>query len=244
MSEAPSSAAWKITEFTSRTSGASEMPSSTSRSSASSSSASSASSSSTARAGAERLRRAGEAPDLVQDVVARGDGEVERIPRREPKLVDALDVPRVRDRHPQRPVLDRVRDRGQPLQHMEGDLSARLVGDAREREVDEGHLVPGCKRPGEALAGRDVLLDERLGERAHAGRAACNGQLVRGHQAGSSDQVRDKLGERVDRRRRAADPSATGRRRVPGLGAGAAKIQWTLDVHIPRSRYRQQRADA
>ncbi len=50
MSEAPSSAAWKMTELTRRTSGASEIPSSTSRSSASSSSSPMKPSSTAARA--------------------------------------------------------------------------------------------------------------------------------------------------------------------------------------------------
>ena len=104
MSLAPSSAAWKMIELTSRTSGTSEMPSSTSRSSASSSSvlADEAVLVVDRGAGAERLGGAGEAADLVHDVLARGDAELELVARREPQLVDRVHVAGVGDRDSQR----------------------------------------------------------------------------------------------------------------------------------------------
>ena len=49
-------------------------------------------------AGAEGLGGADEPADLGEDVVARRDGELERVARREPELVDAVDVGRVGDR--------------------------------------------------------------------------------------------------------------------------------------------------
>ena len=66
-------------ELTSRTSGASEMPSSASRSSPASSSSSDQSSLLDERgARAERLRGACEPLDLVEDVLARRDAELDR----------------------------------------------------------------------------------------------------------------------------------------------------------------------
>ena len=100
-SEAPSSAAWKMTELTSRTSGASETPSSASRSVTASSSTSSATAASARlqrlRLLAERLLGANDAADLQQDVVARGDRELDRVARREPQLVHPVQVRRVGD---------------------------------------------------------------------------------------------------------------------------------------------------
>ena len=78
-SEAPSSAAWKMTELTSRTSGASETPSSTSRSSVLLLGAPQLLVDLLEdRAGAERLGGARHPAQLDEDVLARGDAEVER----------------------------------------------------------------------------------------------------------------------------------------------------------------------
>ena len=78
------------------------MPSSTSRSSASSSASTSAELLLDHGAGAEGLGRADEPAELDHDVVARGDAELEREARREPELVDRVDVRRVGDRDAQR----------------------------------------------------------------------------------------------------------------------------------------------
>ncbi len=101
-SEAFSSAAWKMRALTSRTSGPSEMPSSASRSSAD-------------RVllvhldgddGADRLGGAYKTLQLGDDVVARRDAEVERMLRRETKLVDRVQVARIRDRDPEDVALE------------------------------------------------------------------------------------------------------------------------------------------
>ena len=70
-------------------------------------------------AGAERLGGAGEPAELGEDVVARGDAELERVARREPQLVDPLDVAGIGDRDAQRAVLERVRDRDDALEDVQ-----------------------------------------------------------------------------------------------------------------------------
>ena len=108
---------------------------------------------------------------------------------------------------------------------MEGDLAACLVGDARECQVDERHLVAGREGAGETFAGCNVLLHERMSEGAHAGRAPDPCQLVCRHEACGGDQVGDELGERIDRRRGTAEAPATGRGRRSGLGARGTQIR-------------------
>jgi hypothetical protein len=216
------------------------MPSSISRSSDSSSSSTAASSSSTAA----RAPNASDAADLDEDVLARRHGELERVARGEPQLVDSLNVLGVGDRDPQRAVVERVGNRDQPLENVQRDLATRLDGNARQRQVDERHVVTRGQRLGDALARGDVVLDQRMGERAHPGRAADHGQLVRRDEPGGGDQVRDELGERIDRRRATSEACAGGRRRAAGLRARGAQIRWALGVHIPRSRYRQPEGSA
>ena len=85
-SEAPSSAAWKMTELTSRTSGASETPSSTSRSSASSSSVTRSSSSTSSRTA--RAPNASEARAIRRS--SRRMSSLEATPRSRGKRVASL----------------------------------------------------------------------------------------------------------------------------------------------------------
>src|SRR5207237_238934 len=79
MSDEPSSAAWKMIELTKRTSGASEMPSSTSRSSASSSSSACNASSSASAARAPKASEARGVPvgEHSSDALARGEALVD-----------------------------------------------------------------------------------------------------------------------------------------------------------------------
>src|SRR5205823_4414048 len=127
---------------------------------------------------AEGLGGAAEAPNLREDVLSGCDSELERIARREPELVDALDVAGIGNRDPQRPVLDRVGNGSEALEHVEGDLAAGLLLNTGQREVDQRHLVASRERARETFARRDVLLDERVGERAHAGSASDQRELV------------------------------------------------------------------
>ena len=182
--------------------------------------------------GAERLGRSRQAADLGQDVVPRRHGELERITRGEPQLVDSLDVARVGNSDLQGAVLERVRNGSQPLENVQRDLASGLLRDTCESQVDHRHLVARCEGARETFARGEILLHERVRERAHAGGSPDQGQLVRRNQAGGCDQVGDELPERVDRWRRAAQARATGWCSAPGLGAGGAQIRWTLDVHL------------
>ena len=182
--------------------------------------------------GAEGLGGTCEAADLGEDVVARGDTDVERMAGREPKLVDALDVAGIGDSDSQRSVVEGVRDRDDALEDVDGDLAARVVRHTGEGEVDERHLEACRERSGQALARGHVLIDEGGGERAHARRAADARQLVGGYEARGGDQIRDELRERVDRRRGAADTTAAERRGGSGLGARSAKFGRAVGVHI------------
>ena len=158
---------------------------------------------------------------------------------REPELVDSVQVSRVGDRDAQRPVLERVRDRDDALQHVQRNLLGSLLVDAREREVDERDLVADCERAGDPFRRRNALVDDRLGERALAGTTAHECELVRRDEARRLQQVDDELSGRVDRH-------ARGKRRRAGVGgllagrADGAQIRWTFGVHIPRSSYRQR----
>ena len=242
-SEAPSSAAWKMTELTSRTSGASETPSSTSRSSSSSSSSPELLVDLLEDgARAERLRGARDPAQLDEDVLARGDAELERVARRQPQLVDSVQVARVGDGDPQRPVFERVRDRGDALEHVQRDLGGRLLVDAGERQVDERDLIADGERARDPLGRRDALVDDRLRKRALAGAAADERELVRGDEAGGGEQVDDQLGHGVDGHP-GLSGAAAGRAGVSPVPA-CAELRWTLAVHIPRSSYRQRRAGA
>ena len=167
--------------MTSRTSGTSETPSSASRSSSSSSSASQRLVVLLERrAGAERLGGADELADSREDVVARGDAELERVARREPELVDAVQVRRVGDGDAQHAVLERVRNRDDALEHVQRDLSRGFLVDADEREVDERQLVPGREDPRDALARGDAFLDERRASEPCCARPRASASLSAG----------------------------------------------------------------
>ena len=70
-------------------------------------------------AGAERLRGTRQSAELDEDVVAGRHAELERVARREPELVDSLNVAGVGNGDPERPVLDRVRNGRQAFEDME-----------------------------------------------------------------------------------------------------------------------------
>ena len=134
-SDAFSSAAWKMSALTSRTSGPSEIPSSASRSSPSSSLASSRSTATTEPI-ASAVRD--EPLQLGEDVVARRDDELERVLRGQAELVDGVQVPGIGDRDPQDVALELVRDRDRALERLHRDQLRRVDGDAD---------APGGRRP-------------------------------------------------------------------------------------------------
>ena len=177
-SEAPSSAAWKMIELTSRTSGASETPSSASRSSASSSrSSSSSSTSSSDGAGAEGLGRAGHAAQLGEDVVARGDAELERVAGREPELVDRrARCPGRRPRRGARRPRARTASRRRARATCSGISSAASLATPVSAQVDErqpgGGRRASARRPrGGATPSSTSACGERAAGRPGRGRA-------------------------------------------------------------------------
>ena len=233
MSLAPSSAAWKMIELTSRTSGTSEMPSSTSRSS-------------TlvlldllAEQGVlgvhrspECLGGAGQAADLVLDVLARGDAELELVARRQTQLVDRVHVAGVGDRDPERVALECVWQGAHSLEHVDRNLAGGLLVHARQRQVDERQLEAAGQRAGQALRRGDALVQHRLRERASLLDPPPNGrQAVAGDEPGRLDQVCDELGDLVDTVAR-GQPGG-----VPGGGFGGAglagqpELVGPLEVH-------------
>src|SRR5439155_12952329 len=100
------------------------------------------------------------------DVLTGRDGDLELVLGREPKLVDGVHVLRVRDRNQKLVAVDRIRNRADALEDVEGDELGRLRGDAVLDDVDEREIVAEGERTGNARSHRVALLDERLRERA------------------------------------------------------------------------------
>ena len=174
-SEAPSSAAWKSTELTRRTSGASEIPSSASRSVESSSSALRRELGVEVGKGCEcRATRTGanELADLDADLVARRDAELERVPGREPQGIDAVEIEGVRESDLDRVAHELVRDRAVAVEDMQREERRGVLVDARQSEIDEREPRPPREDPRAAVAGDDAdldqlghRLDDRIGDR-------------------------------------------------------------------------------
>ena len=116
-----------------------------------------------------------------------------------------------------------------------------LLVDARQRQVDERHVVTSGEHPRDALARREALVDDRPGERALARPPPDDVQLVFGKKVRRGEEVGDQLCDGVDRRGRGKSPA--GRAFAAGLTSGA-EIWGTFGVHIPRMRYRRKRPKA
>ena len=115
------------------------------------------------------------------------------MPRREPELVEALDVLRLGDADPQRLAVEGERDRAHALEHGERDQLRRLGVDALDREVDQRHVVLLGEVARDAERVREALVEERARERA-ALRAGAHGlELVRREQPAVADDLRDEL---------------------------------------------------
>ena len=213
MSLAPSSAAWRMIELTRRTSGASETPSSASRSSPSSSSSAEVELLLDEGRALPGLGGALQALQLEVDLLDGRDPDLERVARGQPQLVDRLDVRRVGDGDAEAVAGDLVRDRLGALEDVRGDrLGGELLHAGREVDVRQvvalgelARLVAGCggrrldARPGQQQlrARAEALVHDRLGQRAGAGARA---RSRRGGPAG------------------AAPSSRSGRRRAAAIG--------------------------
>ena len=175
------------------------------------------------RAGAKRLGRSDQPPDLVADVLARGDCELELEARREAHLVDRLDVARICDGDAENVPVQRIRHGLDPLEHVQRELLDRVLGDADDGKVDKRKVVAARERARDALWGGDALVEEGLCERAALPGAAANkSEPVRRNEPGRLDQVGDELGELVDRKR-GRQGAIVGSLLRPGL-AGCAQF--------------------
>ena len=193
------------------------------------------------RAGAECLRGARHPAQLGEDVLARGNAEIERVAGREPELVEAVQVAWIGDGDPQRAVVERVRDRDDALEDVQRDQLGGFLRDAGQSKVDDGDLVANGERASDPLGRRDPLVDDRLRKRALARPATHDRELVRRDEVGGGEQVDHQLRHRVDAERRGKRLRAGGGSFIAGL-ADRAQIRWTFAVHIPRSSYRQARS--
>ena len=79
-----------------------------------------------------------------------------------------------------------------------GICSAASFATPDRRQVDERDLVADGERAGDPLGRCDTLVDDRLRERAVAGAAAHERELVGSDEPGCGEQVDDELGHRVD----------------------------------------------
>ena len=163
MSLAPSSAAWKMIELTSRTSGASEMPSSTSRSSSSSSSSSSSRLAPRRRARAEGLRRRGRAAGSRSRMSSRGrDARARagsRVASRSSSIAWMFCRVGDRDAAGRRPS-SAYGMRGDALEDVQRDRACAASGSTpRDGEVDERQLVPRGEHARDAVARGEPLVE-------------------------------------------------------------------------------------
>ena len=172
MSEAPSSAAWKMTELTSRTSGASEIPSSASRSSPSSSSAScsATSSSSTASRAAvapeARATRFSSARMSSREATPRSS--VWRVVRRSSSSCWTFDgsATATRSVEPSSAYgMATMRSRT-----WSGISFAAAASTPVSPSSTSAHARAGGEDPRDALRGRDAFLRERLRDASRPGR--------------------------------------------------------------------------
>ena len=146
------------------------------------------------------------------------DRELERVPRREPELVDRMQVPRIGDGDLEHVVLEGVRNRDRALERVHRDELRRVGGDADRREVDERQVMARREHARDAVRRRGALLDQRIRDRRAVGRApADERERVGPDELGRAEQVEDELGRLVDAERGAellpADPV---RARRPG----------------------------
>ena len=153
-------------------------------------------------------------------------------------------VLRVRDRDQELVAVDRIRDRADALEDVEGDRLGGLRRDAASSTMSTtGRLWRSGERPGDALALGEPFLDERLGERARPGAVANEGDLVGRQDSGGLDDVGDELGQRIDLERTLE---------LSGAAPSCAAIcspDTVLNMggrsgSIPRMRYRRRRRPA
>ena len=253
MSEAPSSAAWKRTELTRRTSGASEMPSSASRSVVL------VLSRLRSRRGRPRPRRARRTPRTrgracwisIEDVLARGDAELDRVAGREPELVDPVQVRRIGDRDAQTSVLERRTGSRRRARARGAGSSARRP---RRRRVDarstSGKLVPRrehrgrCPRSTRRPRRRAPRRASRSAGRGRAPARACRRGTSFVAESRSTTSSTDSFdAESAGRERRRAAGGLGPVVRSDGVSGSCSFTAWEggePSRSIPRTSYRQR----
>ena len=130
------------------------------------------------RLGLGHLRLLGEALELVDDVLAVGDVELDRVPRRDLELVDAEDVRRVGDRDLELLAVERHGYRDDTAQGAQRDQLGRVDRDPGVRELEVGQSVTACERPRDPRSLCGAFVVQRLGERAGSGAPAGGGEPI------------------------------------------------------------------
>ena len=148
-----------------------------------------------------------------EDVVARGDAELERVLRRESQLVDGVQVAGIGHGDLQHVAVDGIRDRHGALERLHGNELGGVEGNPDGRQVDDREVVAHGQHPG------DASRASRRPRRSAPASRACHWRSVheRGRERRSDEcrvleQVEQELGRLVDAERRRE--RAAGRRRV------------------------------
>ena len=97
--------------------------------------------------------------------------ELGRVARREPELVEPVDVLRLGDRDPQPLAVERERDRADALEHGQRDQPRRLEVDALDGEVDERQVELLRELPASAIVERARESRRRSTSARAAGRS-------------------------------------------------------------------------
>ena len=238
-SEAPSSAAWKMIELTRRTSGASETPSSASRSSVSSSSSSNSSSasSSTARApkaSEARAMRRSSARMSSRDATPSSSGW--RVASRSSSI--PCRVRRVGDATCSTPLVERVRHRDRRARARgAGSASPRPRRRPSERRSTSGSWWRAASSRAMPSLEATPSSTSACASEPSAARGRARARAVGRDEPGRGEQVGDELGRLVDaiRRRDAARRGGVPVRLPPCAGSTDARSV-SLVRAIGRSR--------
>ena len=207
MSEAPSSAAWNRIELTSRTSGSSDRPSSASRSASGRELLIRDPASRTVGARAVAVEARARRPMRSRISSRVGDSELELVRRREPQLVDRVDVARVcdRDRGGRRRRARTGSRRRARARAAERSVAA-FSSISRRREVDERQ--PELRR----VMARDRCSSRSPRRRGRARGSPSGARVRRRARAGRrrnelrrADQVDEQVDRLGDAERRRAD---------------------------------------
>ena len=149
------------------------------------------------RLGLGHLGLLGETLELVGDVLAVGDEELDRVPRGDLELVDAEDVRRVGDRDLELLAVERHGYRDNAAQGAKRDQLGRTHWDPGVRELEVGQSVTACERPRDPRSLCGAFVVQRLGERPCSGAPTGRGKPIAGDEIGELDELGDEIGDRL-----------------------------------------------